>query len=1140
LVNLTANGSSGSATICSGDAVNLQASGGSTYTWSGGISGSGSSKTVYPTSQTNYTVSSGSGACISSQSVTVYVNQPPGAISTTASPSSICIGGSSTISASSIGATTYSWTSLGNGSSKMVNPLSQTTYYVSASNSCGSQNGSVIVYVNALPTVMASSSLANVCSGSSVTLSASGAVNYSWNTGQTGASIPVSPTSNTSYTVTGTDANGCTNTATVSVSILPDPTISASSNPPTLCSNTSATLLATGNAVSYAWSGGGITGNGTSLTINPTTTTTYTLVGTGTNGCTATTNITVTVSSQPTVNASSSLSTVCSGSSVTLSASGATTYLWNTGQTGTSISVNPTSNTAYTVTGTDNNGCTNTATVNLNVIPSPTISALSTPSALCENSSATLSVSGNATSYSWSGGGITGSGTSQLINPTSTTTYTLIGVSNNGCTDTATVIVTVNTLPTVSASSSASAICTGSSATLSASGAVNYSWDSGQSGAVISVTPTSNTTYTVTGTDNNGCTNTAIVNVNVNPIPSVNISTANSTICSGTSITLQTSGASTYLWDNASTNGQLTVSPTTNTTYQVTGTDSNGCTNTANIAITVNAIPPVSITSSDTIVCLGSSTTLTASGADTYLWSNGLTSPSITVSPTSTTSYNVIGTSSGCSSNAIVQTLTVLPLPNINISASETTICSGGSVTLTASGSSSYLWNNGLTNSSITVSPTSTTTYSVVDPMSLFIDPLLTPCASYSSFTVNVIALPTLTIVPSTSSICKGSSVVLTVNGADTYVWSTGSTESVITVSPEITTTYSVTGENSGCPSSSISETISVLPSPTVSITASADSVCMGGLVVLTASGADSYVWSNGLPGAIITVGPANTTTYTVTGTSGSCSGTHSYTVEVLSTSLNVDFVDLVDTTCFGETNGSVTALASGGTEPYMYAWSNGNFSSTINNLSAGMYQVVVTDGSGCSHSQSIEIHEIIAESISLISEHEQVACIGSSVELFVPQSFSSYLWKGPGNYASNQQNIILNNIDIGQSGWYYISTTDNNGCKIQDSIYLEVEFQQECFKLPEIITPNGDNMNDTWIVHGLDYFSTKELVVFNRWGNTVYKNNNYKNEWDGRANKGTFIKEGKRLPNGTYFYILTLKNDNGSYLFKGFIELQY
>ncbi|MGB4603373.1 MAG: choice-of-anchor J domain-containing protein, partial [Bacteroidales bacterium] len=303
-------------TICEGATSVLTAGGASTYTWSHSL-GSVSSITVTPSSTTTYTVTGTSAAgCTNTATVTVTVNSIP-TVTASASPTSICEGESSILTAG--GASTYTWShSLGSGSSKTVIPSITTTYTVTGTNAAGCSNTAIVtVTVNSLPTVTASADPITICEGATSTLTAGGASTYSWSHSLgSGSSITVTPSSTTTYTVTGTSAAGCTNTTSVTVTVNSIPTVTASATPTSVCYGESSTLTASG-ASTYTWSHS--LGSGSSKTVIPASTTTYTVTGT-TAGCSNTATVTVTVNSIPTVTASASPTSVCAGASSTLTA----------------------------------------------------------------------------------------------------------------------------------------------------------------------------------------------------------------------------------------------------------------------------------------------------------------------------------------------------------------------------------------------------------------------------------------------------------------------------------------------------------------------------------------------------------------------------------------------------------------------------------------------------------------------------------------------------------------------------------------------------------------------------------------------------------------------------------------------------
>jgi hypothetical protein len=266
-------------------------------------------------------------------------------------------------------------------------------------------------------TVSVSGSTA-VCSGQSSVLTASGtASTYSWNTSATTASISVTPTATSTYSVIGA-AGTCTaqSVYTVNVNALPNVTVNSS----TVCfGQASATLIASG-ANTYSWSN---TATTASISVSPLTNTTYTVTGTGTNSCVQSTTASVVVNASPIVSVTNA--TICSGQNATLTASGAATYSWSNAAATASISVAPTTNTTYVVTGTGTNSCAKTVTANVSVNASPSISVVSSASLICVGQSASLTPSG-ASTYTITGGSL-------VISPTVTTSYTVNGTAANGC-----------------------------------------------------------------------------------------------------------------------------------------------------------------------------------------------------------------------------------------------------------------------------------------------------------------------------------------------------------------------------------------------------------------------------------------------------------------------------------------------------------------------------------------------------------------------------------------------------------------------------------------------------------------------------------------------------------------------------------
>ncbi|MEZ4911002.1 MAG: hypothetical protein R2774_09075 [Saprospiraceae bacterium] len=399
---------------------------------------------------------------------------------------------------------------------------------------------------------------------------------------------------------------------------------------------------------------------------------------------------------------------------------------------------------------------------------------------------------------------------------------------------------------------------------------ITYLWSTGSTNPNIQVNPLSSSIYTVTVSDCKGCIYSDQVNITVRPLPDANI-IGESEICIGGKAVLTASGGSKYSWSTNETTQSITVMPSTTTNYTVTVTSADNCSSTTSHSIVVNELPSPVI-SGDLEICLGESTTLTASGATSYIWSTGATSTSITISPTSTTNISVKATdSNGCENETTVQVV-VRPLPNTSISG-DLEICLGESTTLTSSGGVTYIWSTGETSSSITVSPSINTQYTVTATNEY-------GCTSSNSIEIKVHPLPII-VISGNSEFCVGTSSVLTASGGVSYVWSTGQTSPSIMINPGMETTYTVTAtDGNGC-SSTASRMASVMHLPEASITGKTE-ICLGEQVELAGDGGINYHWSTGGNTNTIQVAPSVTTFYYLTVTdSNGCTGTSVHSIIV-------------------------------------------------------------------------------------------------------------------------------------------------------------------------------------------------------------------------------------------------------------------
>ncbi len=592
-VTLTSN-----TVICTGSSATLTAGGASTYTWSPATTlntSSGSQVVASPTVTTTYTVTGSTGTCTDDEVVTVSVSSSTVSVS---SNTVICDGNSTTLTAN--GSPSYTWSpatglNTTSGNQVVASPSGTTTYTVTGGVGTCTSSAAVTVSVAANPTVSVLSNTA-MCSGSTTTLTASGATSYSWSpagglNATTGSTVTSSPLNTTTYTVTGL-TGACSGSTTVNVSIITSPTITVSSG--TFICSGSSTALTAGGSSTFTWSpatGLSSTSSGT-VTASPAATTTYTVIG-GTGTCTNSAMVTVTVIPTPTLSLSSN-TMICLGSSVPLSVSGATAYVWSpaTGlnsTTAATVTASPGSTTTYSVTGSIST-CTASAAVTVTVIPNPVLSVSSNTS-MCAGNSVPLSSSG-AGSYSWSPGtGLSSTtGAQTTASPAATTIYTVTGSNTVGpvtCSSATTVEVVIIpvTAPVIDP---VSPICAGDYTSLNATGGDTYQWTpaTGLANATASTTtahPLTSTVYTLSITKSGFCTNTASIEVVVNPLPVIDAG-RDTTVNSDEFITLNGTGNTTVGF-LAPTGGNLScnfcpsisVNPQENTCYTLKGISPAGC-----------------------------------------------------------------------------------------------------------------------------------------------------------------------------------------------------------------------------------------------------------------------------------------------------------------------------------------------------------------------------------------------------------------------------------------------------------------------------------------------------------------------------------------------------------------------------------
>lgn len=815
------------------------------------------------------------------------------------------------------------------------------------------------------------------------------------------------------YSVLVTDNFGCQATDTIEITE-PAPLSVSLTSADENCgsSNGSITSVVTGGTPGYlySWSGGETTAN-----ISGVGSGSYILTVTDINGCANSDTAQINNIGGPGLSLTKTDVTCAGGNNGTISSiiTGGTApfiYSWSNG--GTDSSLTGLSAGLYYLTATDNNGCNTSDTINLNE-PLPISISLFPSDASCGNADGGVnSIVSDGTApynYSWSNGA-----NSTSINAITSGNYTLIITDANGCVDSA--VASVNDLggPTLTASK-ADVSCFGGSngmAAVSINGGtspISVSWNTGDTTSSLAGIPAG--IYSVTVTDANGCAGNSNITITE---PNVLVVTAGATlnpICQGASTTLTGSGAVYYIWDNGATDG-MAASPGVSTLYIVTGTDSAGCSATDSIMINVNPIPNIFINATTSIVCAGESTTLTGGGGVSYTWDNGITD-GVAFIPVSTTTYTVTGTDiNGCSgTNQMMVNVNSLPIVSANATASS--ICTGGSITLTGSGAATYAWDNGVTDG-INFVPLATTTYTLTGTDG-------NGCSGTTTLNVTVNPLPVVLAGPDVS-ICSPGSITLNGSGANTYTWDNGVSDGVPFTATS-TLTYTVTGfDLNGC---SATDFVNVTVGNPLSVSLTpADETCGNSNGSITSAvtggaGGNTYLWSNAATtGDILMVG-AGSYQLTVTDSNG-CTGTANTSISNFAGP--VVSVTPVMVLCNGANTGSATATLSGGTGPFLFNWSNGATTADATSLSAGNYLVSVTDQNGCMDSINVTITEPALLSLSVNAANANCGLSNGTVTSTISGGTMPY------NFSWNNGTTLadLNGVPAGN---YILVITDANGC---------------------------------------------------------------------------------------------------------------
>ncbi len=1043
----------GVASVCSGSAASLSATpGGTTYSWSNGATTT--TTTVLPTITTQYSVIvNDTFACQTYYDTTDVSVFPLPSLTLTPTPVS-CFGGTNgkaTVAVSSgTFPYTYSWSPGGQTGASATN-LPSGTYSVNVTdvNGCISQGTITVTQPTALTaSITAQSNL--LCNGNSTAFAkvtgfgGTPGYTYSWSNSQTtGTTTGLSAAT---YTATVTDLNGCAASTTVAITQPSVLTASISAKTNVACNgntNGTATVIAGGGTLNYtySWNNAQTTNVATGLSAA-----TYTATVTDANGCVAQTTVAIAEPAVLTSSISAQTNVLCNGNntgSATVAPSGGTvayTYSWSNAQT--NFTATGLSATTYSVIVADANGCTSqtTATITQPAVLTASISAQT--NVLCNGNNtgnATVAAGGGAGTYaySWNNGQ-----TTVVATNLSAASYTVTVTDANGCTIKTTASITepsALTLTLTPINLLCNNISTGQVSCSVAGGTPNYSYSWSTTSTTNNISLLAAGGYTLTVTDNNGCT---IQNSTTLTQPSAVTMTLSSTPdhCNqqdGTATIIVGGGtvAYTYSWSNAQNNSS--ISNISAGTYTVTVTDNNGCSLIQTIAVAAQASDTLQIVSTNSVTCNGACdgfATLQLSGVSNgpyaYNWSNGQTTLAATGLCAGVHTCSVTD-GAGCLSTKQITIIQPAVLTT-SISAQTNVLCNGnnsGNATVTAGGGTgayTYSWNNGQINSTATNLSAITYSVTVTDANG---------CTIATTVTIIEPTVLSLTLTP-INLLCNNiftGEVISNVQGGTpnySYSWSTAATTN--NISSLSIGSYSLTvTDNNGC-SVQANTTISQPSALTMTLSSTPDHCNQGdgtaNVIAGAGTGAYTYNWSNAQNSSSISNLTANTYTATVTDNNG-CSLTQ--TVVVLQqVSDTLQIVSINDVTCNNACDGSVTLQLSGVTNPpYTYQWSNGQTNLTVTGLCAGVHTCSVTDGVGCVATKQISIVQPSVLTASIIAQTD-VLCNGNNTgnaNVAVNGGTPNYIY----SWSNGQTNTVANNLI---ATTFTVTVTDSHGCTVQTS----------------------------------------------------------------------------------------------------------
>lgn len=848
----------------------------------------------------------------------------------------------------------------------------------------------------------------------------------------------------------------------------------------------------------------------------------------------------------------SAFDSICAGESVTLKAleaSQRSTYEWSNGATTQVVTVDSLMNSEeFKVVVTDEYGCQYEKKILINVKPVVRFTIIGDKE-VCLKDTVTLSTrldnlsNGDDVLFIWN----TNDSAPQIkVCPLyDNMLYTAIAKLPNGCSTTESFAIKVNPLPEVTLSGTGS-ICKGEVATITAAaknatGDVTFVWKDLFNGESRNESPDTTTTYSVFVVDEQHCQSApATHTVRVKNVPGM-VMTGDTILCEGFPTKLSVTGASssTLKWYDGTTGvNTITRVPTQDTTYWVEG-QSNGCLSRAEISIKLLETPSIYV-DGKTSVCPGDSVILRAHGAHHYKWSTGEESDTLVDTPTANSTYLVYGYSEqGCEVSEPVS-VTVNPLPLV-YTEGDHQACLGSMVQIeafdaNAGNSYNFKWSNGSVGKKIIPQINQNEKFTVVVENTF-------GCVDSVTHEVSLTTPPNLSF-QGVTTVCLGESVTLQGNGALTYSWNDGRTETSgpsYNFTPTGNTRIRLTGSNvSNCPST-LDIQIGVVTPPTLFL--SGDSaVCLGDEFTLVVSGADHFKWNTGDETSSITYTLTSASEYTVYGTNESgCSSSASKMVKVRPAPV-LKIKKGAQSGC--QNKPDTINLYAEGADIYQWSAIPDNESVARNGYAAHLvatitepthFSVEGIDAYGCRGYADYDIEMLEREEMRF-SVYPTFIEEGSSNVRFsgVSPKNSQWFWDADDNSRELEGDNASHYYDptAADSFVVRVRAIDKFGCEYtgKQTIFTWLDFWA-----PEGFTPNGDDMNDSFKFYGGEYMDEFEYIIFNRLGEIVFTGSSIQDEWDGTI-------DGEPCPWGVYGWYCKYKSNymgiNKEGDRKGFVSL--